>query len=257
MIKLRYSILFLPIFFILTSYAQQNPSFDIYRTYHTATDLLNKERYVAAAEQFRFVEQTRLKASTQSRYESQLSLLQENAQYYEAFCSLELGNDDAESMLLRFIKEHPENPLAKLAYFQIGRSYFKQQKYTDALRWFNKVQATELSGRDNTEYKFEKGYAYFSINDYKNAQELFSEVKAKHGAYTEDATYYFAYIAYLNKDYHLALANFEKLKNSKKYENSYPYYITAVYFLDNRYNDVLSYAIPIINSTHQQNEKAE
>ena len=254
MIKLRYSILFLPIFFTLTSYAQQNPSFDIYRTYHTATDLLNKERYVAAAEQFRFVEQTRLKASTQSRYESQLSLLQENAQYYEAFCSLELGNDDAESMLLRFIKEHPENPLAKLAYFQIGRSYFKQQKYTDALRWFNKVQATELSGRDNTEYKFEKGYAYFSINDYKNAQELFSEVKAKHGAYTEDATYYFAYIAYLNKDYHLALANFEKLKNSKKYENSYPYYITAVYFLDNRYNDVLSYAIPIINTTHQQHE---
>jgi TolA-binding protein len=67
-------------------------------------------------------------------------------------------------------------------------------------------------------------------------------------------TYYFAYIAYLNKDYHLALLNFEKLKNSKKYENSYPYYITAVYFLDKRYDDVISYAIPIINSTKQQNE---
>ena len=254
MIKVKYPLLFVPVFFVLTSYAQQNPSFDVYRTYQTATDLLNKGKYVAAAGQFRLVEESRLKASTQSKFESELSLVKENAQYYEALCALELGNDNAESMFLRFIKEHPENPLTKLAYFQIGRSYFKQQKYTDAMRWFDKVQAAELNGRDNTEYKFEKGYAYFSLNDYKNAQELFSEVKAKRGPYTEDATYYFAYIAYLNKDYHLALANFERLKNSKKYQDSYPYYITAVYFLDNRYNDVISYAIPIINSTHQQHE---
>src|SRR6185503_9343420 len=53
----------------------------------------------------------------------------------------------------------------------------------------------------------------------------------------------------------LALVNFQRLKNSKKYEASYPYYITAVYFLDKRYDDVISYAVPILNSTHQQNEK--
>jgi TolA-binding protein len=254
MIKLRYSFLLISIFFVLSSHAQQDPSFDVYRTYQTATDLLNKGRYVAAAEQFRLVEALRIKPGTQPRFETELSLIKENAQYYEAFCELQLANDDAESMFLRFIKEHPENPLTKLAYFQIGRSYFKQQKYTDAMRWFDKVEAGELNGRDNTEYKFDKGYAYFTVNDYKNAQELFSEVKAKRGPYTEDATYYFAYIAYLNKDYHLALSNFEKLKNSKKYEDSYPYYISAVYFLDKRYDDVIAYAVPILNSTHQQHE---
>ncbi|WP_428328840.1 tetratricopeptide repeat protein [Mucilaginibacter sp.] len=255
MIKLKYIALFVPIFFVLTSRAQQNPAFDIYRTYHAAADLLDKGKYVAAAEQFRLVEHSRLKTSTQPRFESEVSLLKENCQYYEALCALELGNDDAESMFQRFIKEHPENPLTKLAYFQIGRFYSRQEKYTDALRWFDKVQADELSGRENIEYKFRKGYAYFSINDYKNAQLLFSEVKTTRSPFTDDATYYFAYIAYLNKDYHLALINFEKLKKSKKYENSYPYYITAVYFLDNRYDDVLNYAIPIINTTHQQNER--
>jgi TolA-binding protein len=70
----------------------------------------------------------------------------------------------------------------------------------------------------------------------------------------DDAIYYFAYIAYLNQDYHLALTNFERLKNSKKYQDSYPYYITAVYFLDKRYDDVIAYAVPILNSTHQQHE---
>ncbi|MDB4920000.1 tetratricopeptide repeat protein [Mucilaginibacter sp.] len=254
MIKLKYVSFLVPIFFVLTTRAQQNLSFDIYRTYHAAIELFGKGKYVAASEQFRLVETSRVKTSTQPKFESELSLIKENSQYYEALCALELGNDDAESMFLRFIKEHPENPLTKLAYFQIGRSYSRQEKYTDALRWFDKVQANELSGRQNTEYKFRKGYAYFATNDYKNAQQLFSEVKNTHSPFTDDAIYYFAYIAYLNKDYHLALVNFERLKNSKKYENSYPYYISAVYFLDKRYDDVLNYAVPIIKNTHQQHE---
>ncbi|HVS93421.1 MAG TPA: tetratricopeptide repeat protein [Mucilaginibacter sp.] len=250
----KYTALLILVFFTLTAAAQQDPSFGFYRTYHTALDLLNKGKYVAAAEQFRQVENTRLETSTQPKYESQLTFIQENSQYYEAFCALELGNDDAQSLFMKFIKDHPENPLTKLAYFEIGRSYFKQDKYTEALEWFNKVQPGELSGAENTEYKFRKGYAYFATNDYKNAQLLFSEVKNKQSPYTEDATYYFAYIAYLNKDYHLALVNFERLKNSKKYESSYPYYISAVYFLDRRYNDVLNYAVPILRTTHQQHE---
>ncbi|MDB5140252.1 MAG: tol-pal system protein YbgF [Mucilaginibacter sp.] len=254
MTKYKYIASLLFILFFRQVSAQQNPSFDIYRTYQAAQDLFSKGKYVAAAEQFRVVEKSRLKTSTQPKFESEVSLVKENAQYYEALCALELGNDDAESMFLRFIKEHPENPLTKLAYFQIGRSYSRQEKYAEALVWFDKVNADQLSGRENIEYKFRKGYAYFATNDYKNAQQLFSEVKNTRSPFTDDATYYFAYIAYLNKDYHLALVNFEKLKKSKKYESSYPYYITSVYFLDNRYDDVIKYAVPIVNTTHQQNE---
>jgi TolA-binding protein len=242
------------LFFFQQLRAQQNPSFDIYRTYHIAADLLAKGKYVAAAEEFRLVETSRVKTSTQPKFESELSTIKENAQYYEALCALKLGNDDAESMLLRFIKEHPENPLTKLAYYEIGRSYSIQEKQAEALTWFDKINADQLNGREEIEYKFRKGYAYFATNDYKNAQLLFAEVKNTHSPFTDDAVYYFAYIAYLNKDYHLALVNFERLRNSKKYINSYPYYITAVYFLDNRYDDVIKYAVPIINTTHQQHE---
>ncbi|MDB5010241.1 MAG: tol-pal system protein YbgF [Mucilaginibacter sp.] len=254
MIKIKYILISVSIFFVIPVYAQQSPSFQIYRTYHTAMDLLDKEKYAAAADQFRAVTSSRLKTSNQPKFETEQTLLQENAQYYIALCALELSNDDAESLFLKFIKEHPENPLTKMAYFEIGKSYSKKGKYKETLEWFNKVNAADLNGRENTEYKFRKGYAYFVLNDYKNAQLLFSEVKNKRSPYMDDATYYFAYIAYLNQDYHLALLNFEKLKNSKKYQNSYPYYITAVYFLDKRYNDVISYAIPIINTTHQEHE---
>jgi len=253
--KLKYISFFVPLLFVAQLYAQQNPSFQVYNTFNAATDLLDKGEYVAAAQQFRLVEQSATKASTQSRFESELSLVKENAQYYEALCALELENDDAQIMFLRFIKEHPENPFVKLAYYQIGRTYSKNEQFAEAIEWFNKINADDLNGEENIEYKFRKGYAYFETNDYKNAQELFSQVKGRRSQFTDDATYYFAYIAYMNKDYHLALANFQRLKNSKKYEASYPYYITAVYFLDNRYDDVISYAVPILNNTHQQNEK--
>lgn len=250
---------YIPFFAVLLSatqvLAQQNPSFQVYNTFHTATDLMDKGEYVAAAQQFRLIEQSNTKASTQSRFESQLSLVKENAQYYEAVCALELENDDAQSMFERFIKEHPENPFVKLAYYQVGRFYSKKEEFTEAIKWFDKIKADDLNGEENTEYKFRKGYAYFETLDYRNAQELFSEVKGRRSQFTDDATYYFAYIAYRNKDYHLALLNFQRLKNNKKYEASYPYYITAVYFLDNRYDDVINYAIPFINRTHQQNEK--
>lgn len=252
--KLNYIPLFISLFIALGAQAQQNPSFQVYNTFNTATDLMDKGEYVAAAQQFRLIAQSKVKASTQSRFESDLSLVKENAQYYEAFCALELENDDAQSMFERFIKEHPENPFVKLAYYQIGRYYSKKEEFTEAIKWFDKINADDLNGEENIEYKFRKGYAYFETNDYKNAQELFSEVKGRRSQFTDDATYYFAYIAYMNKDYHLALVNFQRLKNNKKYEASYPYYITAVYFLDNRYDDVINYAVPILQRTHQQNE---
>ncbi len=245
------ALLFLTVFALN---AQQTAYFNLNRNYNAAMELLDKGKYVAAAEQFRMVEKQRNKTSNQPVFESESSLLKEDAYYFEAVCALNLGNDDAESMFLRFIKEHPENPLAKVANFQIGKSYFQKEKYQDALTWFEKVQATELTGKENAEYKFDKGYSYFELKDYKNAQLIFSEIKDRKTPYSEDATYYFAYIAYLNKNYHLALVNFEKLKNSKKYEASYPYYITAVYYLDKRYDDVIAYAVPIINTTKQTNE---
>jgi TolA-binding protein len=254
MIRIKYSILPILIFFALSLRAQQSPSFRAYHTYHAAGELLEKGMYVAASQQYRLVMDSKLKTTNQPQFESELSLIKENSQYYVALCALELGNDDAESLFLKFINEHPENPLAKLAIYQIGRSYSKKGMYKETLQWFDKITAGQLTGSENTEYKFRKGYAYFALKDYTNAQLQFSEVKTRRSPFTDDATYYFAYIAYLNQDYHLALINFEKLKNSKKYINSYPYYITAVYFLDKRYDDVLSYAVPIVNNTKQQNE---
>jgi starvation-inducible outer membrane lipoprotein len=53
MMKVKYVAFFLSVFSLSTLYAQQNPAGQVYRTYHTAIELLDKGKYVAAAEQFR------------------------------------------------------------------------------------------------------------------------------------------------------------------------------------------------------------
>ncbi|WP_442590420.1 tetratricopeptide repeat protein [Pedobacter sp. AW31-3R] len=237
-----------------TGYAQIGELVNLNKNYQTGLELLDNEKYVAAAQQFRLVEQQRQKPGTQQESNSELSLLKENAKFYAAVCALELGNDDAESLFQNFIKDHPLNPNTKLAFFHVGKAYFAQKNYQKALEWFEKTDPSTLSRKQRTEYQFKQAYSYFELKDIVKAEPLFEEVKDVEGPFQESATYYFAYIKYLNKDYKTALTNFEKLKGSPTYEASYPYYITSMYYLDQRYDDVISYAIPILKSTKQQFE---
>ena len=249
--------LFIPLFVIGgigASYAQLSPLVTLNKNYQTGLELLQNEKYVAAAQQFRLVETTRTKSTTSKDSNTELSLIKENAKFYAAVCALELGNADAESLFQEFIKEYPLNPNTVLAYFHVGKSYFGQKKYTKALEWFEKTDPSTLSQKQRTEYQFKQGYAYFELKNFEKAEPLFEAVKKEDSPFKESATYYFAYINYLNKEYKTALTNFEKLKGSPTYEASYPYYITSMYYLDERYDDVIDYALPAIAKTKQQFE---
>lgn len=235
-------------------YAQTSVLVNLNKNYQTGLELLDKEKYVAAAQQFRLVEQLRQKPGTQPESNAELSMLKENAKFYAAVCALELGNSDAESLFQNFIKDYPLNPNTKLAYFHVGKSYFEQKNYQKALEWFEKTDPSTLSGKQRLEYQFKQGYAYFELKDMEKAEPLFEAVKKEKSPFQESATYYFAYINYLNKEYKTALSNFEKLKGSPTYEASYPYYITSMYYLDERYDDVINYAIPILKTSKQQYE---
>jgi TolA-binding protein len=250
--------LFIPLLLagnLTAGYAQISSIVNLNKNYQSGLELLNNEKYVAAAQQFKLVEQVRQKPGTQTESNAELSLLKENAKFYAAVCALELGNEDAEGLFQSFIKEYPLNPNTKLAYFHVGKSYFEQKQYQKALEWFEKTDPSTLSQKQRLEYQFKQGYAYFQLNNIEKAEPLFEAVKKEESPYQESATYYFAYINYLNKEYKTALANFEKLKGSPTYESSYPYYITSMYYLDERYDDVIAYAIPVLKTSTQDYEK--
>jgi TolA-binding protein len=234
--------------------AQQSAWKEINQAYKAGMELYEKALYTSAAKQFEKVESIRVTSSLEEDERTELSLLKENARFYQAICALELGDFDAEERFLKYIKDFPASANAKAAYYQVGRSYFAKKNFDKAIEWFSKLDSRNLAGRENLEYRYKLGYSLFMKEQFGEAKPLFESLKEGNHSYSESSIYYYAYIAYMEADYKTALREFERLKGSKNYENSYPYYITALYYLDKRYDDVLSYALPILETTQQVNE---
>ena len=234
--------------------AQQTEWQQINKAYKTGMELYERGKFGSASAQFDRVEALRTKSNLQLDETEELSLLKENVRYYQAVCALELGESNAENRFLKYIQDFPVSANSKAAYFQIGKSYYAKKDYVKAIEWFTKIDSKNLAGKENVEYRFKLGYASFMTKDYKTAKPLFEGLKDQKTEFQEASIYYYAYLCYLDAEYKTALNEFERLNGSKQFENSYPYYITALYFLDKRYDDVLDYALPILSRTKQENE---
>lgn len=248
----KFSILTIIIAFLsIHAFAQQSAWFELDKHYKSGLELLENGKYAAASNQFSSVIKNYRRSSTNAETNREIGLLRENSHYFIALCALELGNSNAESLFLNFINTYTGNNYTKLAFYHVGRYYFKQKNYPKVIEWLKKIEDNNLSGKESFEYRYKLAYSYFEIKDYNQAKAIFYQLKDEKSIYNEQSIYYFAYISYLQKDYKKALIEFERLKGSKLYENSYPYYISALYFLDNRYDDVLRYAIPILKTSNQ------
>ncbi len=231
--------------------AQNTAWIEINQFYKGGIELLDQRKYAAASQQFSRVGQFEQTSSARPESNPDISLLKENAQYYIALCALELDNSDAESLFIDFIDKYPSSNYTKLAYYHLGRYSFAKKNYPKVIEWLTKLEGNNISGKESSEYRYKLAYSYFEIKDNDKAKPIFAELRNEKSIYNELSIYYYAYISYLQKDYKTALTEFERLKGSKPYESSYPYYISAMYFLDQRYDDVLNYAIPILKSTKQ------
>src|SRR3546814_2197851 len=90
-----------------TAVAQQSAWQTINTFYKSGMELYERGKYVAAAEQFDKVENSRIRSVTQEDENSNISLLKEKARFYQAVCALEVGNADAENRFFKFIKDYP------------------------------------------------------------------------------------------------------------------------------------------------------
>jgi len=225
-----------------TAVAQRNLYFeDTYALYRQAEDLFQLKQYAAAASAFAEVRQQSRPVGQDQVYQYQV-----NAAYYEAVCAVELYNPDAEMLLQQFAAEYPEHPRKQLAYYQLGRYYFREKEYRDALDWFSKVQPGDLEPADRMNYAFQLGYCYFSRKLLDEAKPLFAQVREGDSEYYYPSNYYYGYIALADGEYEEALAAFEVAALSSAYEKVVPYYIAQVYFARGDYQLAIDYASPLI-----------
>ena len=100
------------------------------------------------------------------------------------------------------------------------------------------------------EYNFKKGYCYFIANNTEKAKKHLGEVKDGSSKYATPATYYYAHILYVEKNYETALTHFIKLKKDENFGGIVPYYIAQILYMQGKYEELLEVAPPLFkNST--------
>ncbi len=214
------------------------------RNYQLGLELFNKQKYGAAQKEFQSVIDSREVISDESRT---------NSEFYVAYCSAELFNKDAEYLLTNFIEHHPESTNYGASVLELGKYFYRQKKYKKAIEWMQKTDKTLVSKEDLPEYYFHLGYAYYMTNDYEKATQAFNEIKDGDNKYASAATYYYAHMAYVNRNYETALKNFLKLKDSEAFAPVVPYYIAQIYYMQGKHEELLEYAPALIDSAGTKN----
>lgn len=185
-------------------------------------------------------------SAAQSLYQNIINADNENeeAHYYNAKCSYELFSDDAILLYERFVEKFPYSVFVKNVEKDLALLYYRELNYSKAINYFLEIDDIESYNH----LIFKLAYSYFSIDSLSEAQYYFSKINALESKYSSTSKYYVAYIAYKRGLYKTALNGFEELLNDKQFGAISPYYITQIYFFQKNYNQLISFAAPLIDN---------
>jgi TolA-binding protein len=210
--------------------------------YDKAYDLFVKEKYSAAQIHFDNI----------YAQEDKNTVTVSNAQYYAAICAFELFNRDAEQRLLAFVNTYPESSKIDRAYFVLGKLYYRDKHYRDAIKAFNNTEDYDLTDEEKDEYHFKLGYSYFKREEGDLAKTHFEKVKDHDNYYTRPALYYYSHIEYNNQHYDSALKGFLILLEDETFGSIAPYYVVQIYYIQKKYDELLKVAPPLLEKSVTQ-----
>ncbi|MGD0709932.1 MAG: tetratricopeptide repeat protein, partial [Bacteroidales bacterium] len=207
--------------------------------YQKGLELFSKEKFNAAEVCF---------LNTIDAINDKQSDMRINSEYYVAVCAIEMYNSDAEYLIKKFISNHPENNKIKPATFQLAKLLYRQQKWGEAIKRFESIDKYDLSSSELSEYYFKTGYGYFMLKAFDKSKKQFFELIDVDTKYFAPSNYYYAQIAYDEKNYETALKCFQKIEKDKYFGPIVPYYIAQIYYLQGKYSDVIQYAPALLDS---------
>lgn len=198
--------------------------------FNKGLELYEKGEYAAARESFEdFLDYNH----------SQLQ--NEDAQYYRALSALNLFHQDAEDLLLSFIKSNPLHPKAPQALYTLGNHYFRKKSYSKAVEYYEKVNISALSPVERDEMRFKAGYANFSQRKFDEALEYFNQLKRHSQKFGSASSYYAGFIEFEQGEYDKAYADLTRAEESEAYASVVPYMIANVLYKQEHYEELLKY----------------
>lgn len=236
--RFRILVLTVVVLFVQTSVCAQKltTSQQLEEAYVQARDLFEKEKYASAQQRFDALER---------RAGGNTSQMADDAAYYAAVCASKLDNNDAEYRLKEFLKRYPQTSHAAMANFYLGNFYYKRGKegdYTTALKYYESVDRQQIEYGNRSEYDFKRAYCFFTQEKYAKAKPIFAQQIGGQSKYRNAALYYYAHIQYLDREYDLALKNFEQLSSDRNFAKLVPSYKARLYYYLGRDDELLELA---------------
>jgi tetratricopeptide (TPR) repeat protein len=207
--------------------------------YNHATSLYQSRDYDAAQMLFKKIKDEFDDASE----------LKARSYYYEAFCAIRLGQTDADELMRLFFEKFPTSTKRDNAFLEVGNYYFNNARYAYALKWFSRVDNSNLNSFNNEEFTFKKAYALFAVGSFSNSKKYFSQLLDS-SIYGSQAKYYYGYMAYRDDDYAEADKYLNEVANDKKFDDDIPYYLANIKFKTGKFQESIDAAIPLLEKSN-------
>lgn len=149
--------------------------------------------------------------------------------YYIANCAIHLNQSNADELMEKFVKDYPTSSKQNQAFIEVAQYYFEQGKFPQALQYFDKVDESALTYEQSEKFTFQKGYAYFTAGNKKEADEYFKKV-VNSKEYGTQANYYLGFMKYEDNNYQDANKYFQKVENEEKYKEKLSYFKADMHF---------------------------
>lgn len=149
--------------------------------------------------------------------------LKSDCAYYAADCAIRTNQANADQLMEQFVEDYPTSVKQNQAYIEVAHFHFNQGNYPQALKWFSKVDESNLSKSDRDKFNFQKGYSFFNAKNKKEATVYLNKVENS-PEYGSQAKYYLGFLAYQGDDYQKANKYFEEVSGEEKYKEKLSYY---------------------------------
>lgn len=159
--------------------------------------------------------------------------------------------------LKAYLKAYPYTTYADEVRFMQGVLQVEKGHYKQGVKALEQVEARALSRPHQTDYAFYRGYAYLMLQEYSRAAIYFGQLSKSTNRYTTKATYYYAYCLYKDYKYAQALPVLEQLETVKEYQQTVPYYIVQIRYMQGETDDVEARAITLLQQYPNNDNNAE
>lgn len=167
------------------------------------------------------------------------------AEYYIAYCAVNLGHSDGEKLIQDFIDNNPANPRSITAYLDLANYFYAEKNYGKAAQTYGKVDFSGLTTELQAEGYFKWGYSYFNLKKLKEALAQFNLVKIQNSSYSPAASYYAGFIEYADAKYDEAYADLKRAETSASYASVVPQLLANVLYKQKRYDELIQYELSL------------